>query len=125
MAKILVVDDDKSIVGLLQALLSHENYDVVIAMDGQEGLAAARREKPDLILLDVMMPIMDGFTMSGLMFQDPAMRKIPVIMLTAKNYTRNVMELGPNIRVYMTKPFEPDDLLEKISNLLRPQAKPA
>ena len=115
MAKILVVDDDKSIVDLLRALLTLEGYEVVSAMDGKAGLAAARQEKPDLIILDVMMPEMDGFTVSGLLFQDPVMKLIPVIILTAKGQMRDVFEMASNVAFYMEKPFDPKHLREKIT----------
>jgi DNA-binding response OmpR family regulator len=123
MAKILVVDDDKSIVDLLQALLAHAGHEVVVAMDGRAGLAAAKEGKPDLIILDVMMPDMDGFTVSGLLFQDPIMRMIPVLILTAKGQSRNIFELVPNVRFYMDKPFDPPELLEKVRELLHTQSK--
>jgi DNA-binding response OmpR family regulator len=125
MAKILVVDDDQSIVNLLRLMLTHEGFEVATAMDGQQGLAEARRVMPDLIVLDVMMPVMDGFTVSGLLFQDPVMRKIPVIILTAQHHSRNVLELVPNVRIYMAKPFEPADLLQKVKSLLQSQSKAA
>ena len=125
MAKILVVDDDKSIVDLLRALLTNKGHEVCVAMDGKAGLEAAKREKPDLIILDVMMPEMDGFTVSGLLFQDPAMKLIPVLILTAADHTRNIFELVPNVRLYMNKPFEPSDLLEKVGMLLQTQFKAA
>src|SRR5258706_13072759 len=119
MAKILVVDDDKSIVALLQALLTSKGHEVLTSTDGKKGLSVARAEKPDLIILDVMMPVMDGFTVSGILFQDPAMRTIPVLILTAQGHTRNIFELVPNVRFYMQKPFDPQDLLEKVRLLLQ------
>ena len=125
MAKILVIDDDKSIVELLRVLLTREGLEVVTAMDGKAGLAAARQVNPDLIILDVMMPEMDGFTVSGLLFQDPVMKLIPVIILTAQHHTRNILELVPNVRVYINKPFDPPDLLSRVQGLLRFQPKPA
>ncbi len=125
MAKILVVDDDKSNVALLQALLTSKGHEVLTATDGKEGLSVARAEKPDLIILDVMMPVMDGFTVSGILFQDPAMRTIPVLILTAQGHTRNIFELVPNVRFYMQKPFDPQDLLEKVRLLLQAQFKAA
>ena len=125
MTKILVVDDDQSIVELLRALLSKHGYEVCIARDGKEGLAAARQEKPELIILDVMMPELDGFTVSGLLFQDPVMRLIPVLILTAKEGTRNIFELVPNVRLYMQKPFDPPELLNNIQKLLGQQPQVA
>jgi len=125
MAKILVVDDDKSIVDLLQALLTSHGQEVFVAMDGRAGLATAKQEKPDLIILDIMMPEMDGFAVSGLLFQDPVMRMIPVLILTAMARTQNNFDLVPNIRLYMTKPFDPADLLSKVQTLLQSQFKAA
>jgi DNA-binding response OmpR family regulator len=125
MAKILVVDDDASIVQLLEHLLKTEGHEVFTARNGKEGLALAGRDKPDLIILDVMMPEMDGFTVSGILFQDPVMRKIPVLILTAKGGARPILELVPNVRLYMEKPFEPEMLRSNVRNLLSPEARPA
>jgi len=119
MAKILVVDDDKSIVALLRTMLKRKGHEVIIAADGKTGLAAAREEKPDLIILDVMMPEMDGFTVSGLLFQDPVMRMIPVLILTAQGHARSIFDLVPNVHLYVNKPFDPPDLLEKVKTLLQ------
>src|SRR5207244_3570009 len=125
MAKILVVDDDKTIVDLLHALLVKKGHEVFITMDGKAGLSAAKEKNPDLIILDVMMPEMDGFTVSGLLFQDPVLRMIPVLILTARGYSRDIFELVPNVRFYMNKPFEPSDLLEKVQTMLQFQTKAA
>jgi CheY-like chemotaxis protein len=118
MAKILVIDDDQSIVNMLATLLSQKGHSVSTAGDGKSGLAAARQDKPDLIILDLMMPVMDGFTACGILFQDPVMRLIPVIILTALNDKRDAFELLPNVRIYMTKPFDPKTLLHNIQTLI-------
>ncbi len=118
MAKVLVVDDDKSIVTLLQHLLGKDGHETHVAYDGKEGLILARQEKPDLIILDLMMPEVDGITASGILFQDPAMRMIPVLILTAMGAARPMMELVPNVRLYMDKPFEPIDLVRNVQRLL-------
>jgi len=118
MAKVLVVDDDAGIVNVLKHILSREGYAVCTAADGKEGLAAARQEKPDLIILDIMMPEIDGITATGILFQDPVMRRIPVLILTAKESARPVMDLLPNVRLYMTKPFDPPELLKSVQRLL-------
>lgn len=125
MTKILVVDDEISTVDMLQTLLSANGYQVSTAENGKAGLEAAREEKPDLILLDVMMPVMDGFTVSGLLFQDPVMRLIPVIILSAMERPRNSLDLLPNIRLYMTKPFDAEILLQNIETLLAYTSKTA
>ena len=125
MTKVLVIDDDKSIVDLLQVLLTRTGYEVCVAHDGREGLAVARQEKPDLIILDVMMPELDGFSVSGILFQDPVMRQIPVLILTAKSASRDIFELVPNVRLYMEKPFDPPDLLANVGRLLGQPPKTA
>src|ERR1700735_2476834 len=107
MAKILVVDDDESVVDVLTYILTRKKYDVCVAYDGKEGLAVAKREKPDLIILDIMMPVMDGVNASSILFQDPVLRMIPVLILTAKGSAQNLFALLPNVRLYMTKPFDP------------------
>jgi CheY-like chemotaxis protein len=118
MAKILVVDDDKSIVDVLQHVLTRKGYSVCVAYDGKEGLAMARQEKPDLIILDLMMPEIDGITASGILFQDPALRQIPVLILTAKESARPMLDLLPNVCLYMSKPFDPPELLKVVQRLL-------
>lgn len=125
MPKILVVDDDRSIVEMLQFLLTKEGYTVCIARDGSAGLAMAQQEKPDLIILDIMMPEMDGFTVSGALFKDPAMRRIPILILTAKGNAREIFDLVPNVGMYMDKPFQPEVLLNNVRKLLIPQVKTA
>jgi DNA-binding response OmpR family regulator len=118
MSKILVVDDDRSIVEILQFLLSKEGHAISVARDGKEGLEMAQKERPDLIILDVMMPEMDGFTVSGTLFKDPDMRRIPILILTARGNAREILELVPNVSQYMEKPFEPEILLQNVRKLL-------
>jgi two-component system alkaline phosphatase synthesis response regulator PhoP len=119
MAKILVVDDDNSIVEILKHLLTREGHTVCVAYNGKEGLAAARQEKPDLIILDIMMPEIDGITVSGILFQDPVLRLTPVLILTAKGPSaRKVLDLVPNVRKYVDKPFDPPELLKTVQQLL-------
>lgn len=118
MAKVLVIDDDKSIVDLLNHMLTREGYTVFTALDGREGLTVAKQEKPDLIILDIMMPELDGISVSGILFQDPVMRMTPVLILSAKGNARNMLELVPNVRMYMDKPFDPPVLLKNVHQLL-------
>src|SRR5258708_22437944 len=116
MAKIWVVDDDASVVLVLQHILTREGHSVCVAYDGKEGLAMARQEKPDLIILDIMMPEMDGMTVSGILFQDPVLKLTPVIILTAKGpAARKILDLVPNVRVYMDKPFDPPELMTNVN----------
>jgi CheY-like chemotaxis protein len=118
MAKILVVDDDNSVVVILQHLLSRDGHTVCVAYNGKEGLAMARREKPDLIILDIMMPELDGISVSGILFQDPVLRLTPVLILTAMGSARQMLELVPNVRLYVNKPFDPPELLKSVQRLL-------
>src|SRR5262245_47347127 len=118
MHNILVIDDDKAILDLCKLLLGRAGYEVRTAADGKSGLAMARQDRPDLIILDVMMPELDGISVSGVLFQDPVLRLIPVLILTAKNSARNILELVPNVRVYVQKPFEPQELLAQVQRLL-------
>jgi len=125
MAKILVVDDDRSIVELLQFLLTREGHTISVARDGKAGLAMAHEQLPDLIVLDVMMPEMDGFTVSGSLFKDPELRRIPILILTARGNSREIFELVPNVSLYMEKPFAPEILLENVRKLLPPPTEAA
>lgn len=125
MALILVVDDDPSIVTVLQHILTRDGHTVRSATNGKEGLAAARAEKPDLIILDIMMPEVDGITASGILFQDPMLRRIPVIILTATGQAaRKILDLVPNVRVYVEKPFDPAQLVSQVHRLMGAATQP-
>lgn len=118
MATILVVDDDVNIVELLNFLLTREGHSVTVAHDGKEGLTTAKGQRFDLIILDVMMPEMDGFMVSGELFKSPETRNTPVLILTAKGASRGILELVPNVRLYMDKPFDKDELLKNVRKIL-------
>jgi len=116
---VLVVDDDPVIQKLLQVNFEMEGYDVVIAGDGEEGLALAREERPDLVLLDVMMPKMNGLDVAAAMRSDDVTKNIPIIMLSAKAQASDVqagLDLG--VDDYVTKPFDPLELLDRVGALL-------
>ena len=117
--KILVVDDEIYIVHILDFSLGMEGYEVLTALDGEQALEKAHAEHPDLIVLDIMMPKLDGYETCKLLKADPATKDIPVILLSAKG--RNVdqkvgFEVGAND--YITKPFSPRKLVERITALL-------
>lgn len=117
--RILIVDDEEDIVSVLRFRLEANNYAVLSALDGQEGLNKARAEKPDLIILDLMLPKLDGYKVCRMLKFDESYKNIPIIMFTAKAQKKDEelgMEMGAN--AYIAKPFEPEVLLAKIKELL-------
>jgi DNA-binding response OmpR family regulator len=117
--KILVVDDEPDVASLLTLMLKSQGYAVINAADGQEALEKARGENPDLILLDVMLPRMDGYKVARMLKFDENYSHIPIIMLTAKIQERDKatgLEMGAND--YLTKPFDTAILLAKIKERL-------
>ena len=114
---VLIVEDDRNIQELLQMYLEKEGYAVTVAGDGGQGLAKFRSIKPDLVLLDVMMPVMDGWAVCKAIRADS---QVPIIMLTAKGETDDkVAGLKSGADDYVTKPFEMKELLARIEAVLR------
>lgn len=123
MAKILVVDDEPDALELVSFNLKAAGYEVVTADNGNEALKRARQHAPDLILLDVMLPEVDGLEVCKLLRRDPATASIPVIMLTAKAAEIDrVLGLELGADDYVTKPFSPRELVLRVKNLLKRQA---
>ncbi len=118
--RILVVDDVESIVMTVKMFLERHHYEVITANDGQEGFEKAKTEKPDLIILDLMLPKMNGYKVCGLLKNDTRYTKIPVILFTAKAQEKDV-KLGQEVGAdaYITKPYESEILLAKIKELLK------
>jgi two-component system cell cycle response regulator len=117
--KILTVDDSRTIRMIIRRAFKAHDCTFVEAGNGEEGLAVAAKEKPDLIILDITMPVMDGATMLGRLRQDPELKGIPVIMLTAESGQDNVARIaGLGISDYVVKPFKDDVLLEKASKVI-------
>ena len=117
--KILIVEDEPHALETLRDRLEFEGYEIITAEDGQTALAKAKAEKPDLIILDVMLPKMDGYKVCGLLKADTRHNKIPIIMFTARAHESDKKlgkELGAD--AYITKPFESVELLGKINELL-------
>jgi len=116
--KILIVDDEISVRFLLKRLL-RRNYNVLEAINGEEAVDMARGEKPDIILMDIMMPKVDGYTACYTIKKDPLTKVIPIVMLTALGQELNV-KLGKEIGAdgYMTKPFSPRVLVDTIAQFL-------
>mgnify|MGYP003188558462 CR=1 FL=1 len=118
MTKILVVDDDSAINELIKINLELQGYEVIQAYNGVEGFAKAKQEEPSLIVLDVMMPEVDGYTVARRIRQCKEIAEVPIIMLTALSELNNKVE-GFDIGVddYLTKPFEIDEINDKIQKL--------
>ena len=115
---VLVVDDDPIIVSLLQVNFEIEGYDVLTATGGEAGLAQARTGNPDVVVLDVMMPGVDGLEVARRLRADPATRSIPVVMLSAKAQASDIQAGLEVADDYITKPFEPLELLERVGALV-------
>jgi len=119
MKKILIVDDKLEVVELVKATLEGEEYQIIDASDGREALEKIGKEKPDLVLLDIIMPKMDGFEVLSEVKKNPKTKEIPIIMLTAKGQKLDKdkgRELGA--QDYIVKPFSPSHLLRKIEEVL-------
>jgi pilus assembly protein CpaE len=120
MPKVLVVDDDQMMVKLVQITLGKFGYTIVTAHDGIEALRKAKTEKPDLIILDVMMPGTDGFEVARRVRRNPSIKNIPILVLTAKDdATNKVQAFSIGVDDYLTKPFEINELVARVSSLLR------
>lgn len=120
MSKILVVDDDQAINELIKINLEIFGYDVITAFDGIQAYALAKQELPDLIVLDVMMPDVDGFTVAKRVRENPTTKEIPILMLTALNMLEDKVK-GFDIGVddYLVKPFEMEELKVRVRALLK------
>ena len=124
-AKVLLVDDDVDFVEATKIVLESKPYEVVVAYEGEEGLRKAVEEKPDLIILDVIMPIKDGFTVAEQLKKDPQLSKIPVIMLTgfAEKGGETSISASRGLTLeaedYIDKPVSPEELLKRVGKLLK------
>ena len=124
-AKILLVDDDIDFVEATKIILENKPYEVIVARDGDEGIRRAREEHPDLILLDIIMPIKDGFTAAEQLKKDPQLRKIPTLMLTSFSTkgteTSIPVSRGFTLEAedYIDKPVSPEELLARIEKYLK------
>ena len=119
MSMVMIVDDEPDMVELIASMLKHLGHVVSTAYSGEEALTKLETEKPDLILLDIMMPGLDGIQVCGIIKRNPKTSKIPVVMVTARRdkdaYTRS-MNTGANL--FINKPFMPMDLLKPLKDFL-------
>ena len=118
--KIIVIEDDQEMIDLVRLILSRKGYEVIGAMGGREGLAAVERTKPDLVLLDLMMPDLDGWEVFRQMKANEQTKDVPVIVVTAKAQSIDKV-LGLHIAKvddYITKPFGPSELLASVLRVL-------
>jgi DNA-binding response OmpR family regulator len=122
--RILIVDDEEDIVSALSIRMKAKGYDVIAAYDGMSGLSKAREENPDLILLDIMLPKLDGYKICRILKFDEKFRRIPIIMITAKGAdTSKKMGEEVGADAYVTKPFNPEELMGTIEQLLNKEKK--
>ncbi len=122
--KILFVDDEADLVSTVECRLKWSDFDVVTAPNGKEGLDKAMSEKPNLILLDTNMPVMNGYEMLEHLRKNPHLKNIPVIMLTAMCEAQDIVKASSyGIADYVTKPFDFTELVEKITNILENKSR--
>ncbi len=116
---VLVVEDDPVILRLLEVNFDLEGFGVLVAHDGQEGIDLARREKPDVVISDIMMPKVSGLELVQALKGDEATASIPIILLSAKAQTADLKSgMAAGADDYVTKPFEPLDLVDRVNALL-------
>jgi len=116
--KILTCDDEKHIVRLIQVNLERQGYEVIMAFNGAECLEKVKEDRPDLIVLDVMMPEMTGFEVLDILKKDPETENIPVIMLTARAQDSDVLRgWQSGVECYLTKPFNPMELIAFVKRI--------
>lgn len=123
MARILVAEDETYILKMLDFRLKGLGHEVISAADGGQALEFASRDKPDLILLDIMMPVMDGFQVLRKLKSQEATKNIPVIILTARGQEKDVVTgFGAGAADYVTKPFSFVELIARVNRVLAPQS---
>jgi DNA-binding NarL/FixJ family response regulator len=117
--RLLVVDDEPNLLRAVAAVLRGEGFDVMTARNGKDALLQIAKSLPDLIVSDVRMPVMDGYTLARQLRSAPHTKLIPIVFLTAKDETADRIEgFRSGVDVYLTKPFEPDELVAVIQNIL-------
>ncbi len=119
MKKILAVDDDAMVLAVIKKRLEFAGYEVISAMEGLEGLKKARTENPDLIVLDLILPNLNGYQICAMLKRDSTYRNIPIVMLTSRSQQADIAEgMKAGADAYITKPYDPDEFITTIQNLL-------
>lgn len=117
--KVLIVDDEPNIAISVEFLMRREGFEVLVAHDGEEGLTRIRADRPDLVVLDVMMPKLDGFEVCKAVRADPALAGVRILMLTAKGRAAEIAKgLSLGADAYIPKPFATRELVAKVKELL-------
>lgn len=121
MAKILVVEDEQMIMDLISMVLG-KNHELIHTPNGSQAVNMARVSEPALILLDIMLPGLDGFSIQNKLYEDEELKKIPIIMMTSKSQMEDVFKTSPNVVGFIAKPFSIKEMEEKVNAVLN-QAK--
>lgn len=123
--RILVVDDEPTLVRLMEFILAKQGHDMLAATNGEDALAMIRSERPDLVLLDIMMPRIDGYEVARTVRADSELRDIPIIMLSAKAQDHDIQKgIEVGVDEYITKPFAPEQLVHVVNEYLARRAAP-
>lgn len=118
--RILVVDDEPPIVRLMEFVLARQGHEMLVAVNGREALDQVRAHRPDLVLLDIMMPQVDGYEVAQTLRADPDFADLPIIMLSAKAQEEDIRKgLDVGVNEYITKPFSPEHLVHVVADYLQ------
>lgn len=123
MARVLVIDDEPDVRWLLRLSLERIGHEVLLAEDGLRGVAMAQRQRPDIVVVDLMMPVMDGYGVLDALAKDERTAHLPVLVLTAKALPEDrARSVEAGARLFLTKPFDPEQLAEELERVLKGQA---
>jgi CheY-like chemotaxis protein len=119
MARVLVIDDEPDVRWLLRVHLERAGHEVLVAEDGLRGIAVAQKQRPEIIVLDLMMPVMDGYAVLAELAKDPRTVDVPVVVLSAKAIPEEAgRAIGAGALKFLEKPFDPDELTQEVDALL-------
>ena len=121
MAKILIIEDNLLILELLDMVLKPRGHEIVFTIDGSKALGLALANHPDLIILDIMLPHMDGYGVQNALLQDGKTKDIPVLVVTSKPQVQDLFKTAPNVHGILHKPFSVKELTQKVDSVLKSQ----